>query len=72
VYILEDDGAGKDSAATSEIGIPMKDTRKEDDCQKETSFTGPRAGDQDMPCIRISNERYAKHARFGDPLDLGR
>jgi len=48
----------------------MKDTRKEDDYQKETSFTGRRAGDQHVPCIRISNERYAKDATFGDRLTL--
>ena len=51
----------------------MKDARKEDDYKKWMDFVMRSAGKkkpsgEDAPCIRISNERYAKHATFEDRL----
>lgn len=54
---------------------PVNDARKEDDYKKWLDFARRRVGEKNdpcdlstAPCLRISNERYAKDATFEDRL----
>lgn len=63
--------------ATEGLKPPMKEARKEDDYQKWVNFAKRTASGSNIfadtsetPCVRISNDRYAKDATFEERLTL--